>query len=216
MYNNIVSSRPLARTEDLSGSNYQRAYSLRVEGSQNDQNRPYVDANDMLKGFDYNVYYRNESDDINSSVWDFKQLPSKTDTVISRASDIANNPKLSNSIDGRDAHSLDTFGSRANNPYFVKEAANNNDYKKSNYNFKSGSPAINKGKPLSSDVAQAIDPTGKTVKAGVPVNAGALVNVLMDATGGQTPPTPPVTVNIPDAGLKAAINKTLDSNRPST
>ena len=38
----------------------------------------------------------------------------------------------------------------------------------------------------------------------------------MDATGGQTPPTPPVTVNIPDTGLKAAINKTLDSNRPST
>ena len=216
LYNNIISSRPLARAEDLSGGNYQRAYSLRVEGSQNDQNRPYVDANDMLKGFDYNVYYRNESDDINLSVWDFKQIPSKTDTVISRASDIANNPKLSNSIDGRDAHSLDTFGSRANNPYFVKEAVNNNDYKKSNYNLKPGSPAINKGKPLSSDVAQAIDPTGKTVKAGVPVNAGALVNVLMDATGGQTPPTPPVTVNIPDAGLKAAINKTLDSNRPST
>lgn len=216
LYNNIISSRPLAASNDLTGGEYQRAYSLRVEGAQNVQGGPYVDANDMMKGFDYNAYYRNDSADANLSVWDFKSGSGKTDTVLKSVAEISSSNKFSSAVAGRDVHSLDTFGSRANNPYFVKEADNNNDYRKSNYNLKAGSSAINKGASLPSDVAQAIDPTGKTVKPNVPVNLGVLVNVLMDATNGQTPPQPPATVNIPDAALKAAINKTLGSGRPST
>ena len=216
LYNNIISSRPLAASSDLTGGEYQRAYSLRVEGAQNVQGGPYVDANDMMKGFDYNAYYRNDSADANLSVWDFKSGSGKTDTVLKSVAEISSSNKFSSAVAGRDVHSLDTFGSRANNPYFVKEADNNNDYRKSNYNLKAGSSAINKGASLPSDVAQAIDPTGKTVKPNVPVNLGVLVNVLMDATNGQTPPQPPATVNIPDAALKAAINKTLGSGRPST
>ena len=65
MYNNIISSRPLADSNDLAGEAYQRAYSLRVEGAKNEPKGPYVDANSMLKGFDYNAYYRNDAKDVN-------------------------------------------------------------------------------------------------------------------------------------------------------
>ena len=38
------------------------------------------------------------------------------------------------------------------------------------------------------DNARAIAPEGKTVKPGVPVDRGALLNVLMDATNGAESP----------------------------
>lgn len=215
MYNNIISSR--AYKPNDSGKPYY-SYPVRTDGDTNlGSKATKIYTNQMFKGFDNNVYYRSsQSNEPYMLTWDLEGQ-NTIDIAFKHAADISASHKINRAIDGRDAHSLDTFGSRANNPYFVKEAENNNDYKKSNYNLKPNSPARNMGKPLPSDVAQAIDPTGKTVKAGVPVNAGALVNALMDATNGQTPPPqPPATVSIPDAGLKAAINKTLGSSRPST
>ena len=125
--------------------------------------------------------------------------------------DIAKDSRVRSSIDGRDAHSLDLFGTRANNPYFIKEAEQNTDYRKSNYNLKPGSPAISSGKPLSAEVASAIDPSGQYVKPGVAVNRGALVNAYMDSTNSPTPPQPPAAqgVNIPDARLRQLLNKRL-------
>ena len=210
MYNNIISSRPLADSNDLTGGAYQRAYSLRVEGAKNEPNGSYVDANSMLKGFDYNAYYRNDAKDVNLSVWDFESVPGKTDTVLKSVTEISSSSKLSGTIDGRDSHSYDTFGARAANPYFIKEAAANTDYNKSNYNLKPGSSAIGSGKALPNDVALAIDPSGAKVKPGAAVNRGALLNVKMNAAGGATPAVE--VVHIPDANLKAKLNALLAKN----
>lgn len=220
LYNNIISSRPFVETADLTGDAYWRSYSLRLQGSSNHNGKPYTDANDMLKGLDYNAYYRNDSKDVNLAVWDFKSLPGKLDTVFGHVSDITKDSRISGNIDGKEAKSFDSFGSRANNPYFTKEADGNADYKKSNYNLKAGSLALGSGRPLPADVALAIDPSGSRVKAGVAVNRGALSNVLMDATNGQAqnPSTPPASdkVAIPDANLKAALNKTIAAESHTT
>lgn len=208
MYNNIISSRSW-RPND--GSDPYYSYPVRATGAVNYDGTVVV-TNDMFKGFDYNVYYRSsESNEPHMFTWDFPGGFS-VDHTFKRASEISQDVRVRSSIDGREAHALDTFGSRENNPYFVKEASGNGDFKKSNYNIKAGSPALNSGKPLPADVAKAIDPSGATVKAGVAVNRGALMNAMMDATGGETPtpPTPtPVVVNVPDANLKTAINKRL-------
>ena len=104
--------------------------------------------------------------------WDLADVPNRLDILFANVKDIAKDSRVRSSIDGRDAHSLDLFGTRANNPYFIKEAEQNTDYRKSNYNLKPGSPAISSGKPLSAEVASAIDPSGQYVKPGVAVNRG--------------------------------------------
>ena len=210
IYNNIISSRPLASPQDISGEPYQRAYSLRVEGAdQSGQGGAYADANDMLKGLDYNAYYRNDTADVNLSIWDFKTKPSKTDTALNSIGDISSSPLLSSAIDGKERNSYDTFGARSANPYFIKEASANTDYNKSNYTLKPGSSAIGTGKQLPNDVAQAIDPSGATVRPNAVVNRGALVNARMDATNGATNPANPDEVAVPDVNLRRKLNAIL-------
>ena len=116
--------------------------------------------------------------------WD---LPSKDphegpmDVKFAKAADISKDSNAGKAVKGIETHALDTFGSRAQNPYFVKEADSNSAYNQSNYSLKEGSKARGSGKPLPEDVAKAIDPSGKTVAAGKAVDRGALVNVKMNA-----------------------------------
>ena len=103
------------------------------------------------------------------------------DIKFAKAADISKDSNAGKAVKGIETHALDTFGSRAQNPYFVKEADSNSAYNQSNYNLKEGSKARGSGKPLPEDVAKAIDPTGKKVAAGKAVDRGALVNVKMNA-----------------------------------
>ena len=179
MYNNIISSRAWVSND---GSEPYYAYPVRTTGATN-QDGTVVTTNDMFKGFDYNAYYRSsQQNEPGLFTWDYPG-GNPIDQVYKSAAEISKDSRVSSSIDGRDANSLDTFGSRQENPYFVSEAGNNNDYKKSDYTIKAGSPAENSGKPLPEDVAKAIDPSGQSVKAGTPVNRGALLNPMMKAGG---------------------------------
>lgn len=198
MYNNILSSRAYVPND---GSQFY-SFPVRSDGDKNNGvAATKIYTNEMFKGFDYNVYYRSSlANEPTVFTWDLDG-GNTIDIQFARIADIKNDARVRSSIEGRGEHSFDEFGSRENNPYFMKEAVHNADYKKSNYTLKAGSPAISSGKPLPSDVALAIDPSGTTVKAGVAVNRGALVNTLMDATG-TTPVAPDKTA------LRAAIAAT--------
>ena len=181
MYNNIISSRAYT-SNDSSGPYWY--YPVRIEGAVN-QDGTTVYANDMFEGFDYNVYYRSDaSSEPYMFTWDLKDVADPINIMFTQASEISQDSRVDSSIEGREANAYDTFGSRADNPYFIKEATNNTDYKQSNYALKSTSTANNSGVSLPADVALAIDPTGSVIQSGVAVNRGALLNVLMDATNG--------------------------------
>ena len=208
MYNNIISSRAVI-SGDTGAPLW--SYPVRSTGGPN-HTGPGTYTNDMFKGFDYNAYYRSSLQNEGTIMtWDLADVPNRLDILFANVKDIAKDSRVRSSIDGRDTHSFDLFGTRANNPYFIKEAEQNTDYRKSNYNLKAGSPAIGSGKPLSAEVASAIDPSGQQVKPGVAVNRGALVNAYMDSTNSPTPPQPPAAqgVNIPDARLRQLLNKRL-------
>ncbi len=208
MYNNILSSRAYVPND---GSQFY-SFPVRSDGDKNNGvAATKIYTNEMFKGFDYNVYYRSSlANEPTVFTWDLDG-GNTIDIQFARIADIKNDARVRSSIEGRGDHSFDEFGSRENNPYFIKEAVHNADYKKSNYTLKAGSPAINSGKPLPSDVALAIDPSGTTVKAGVVVNRGALVNTLMDATG-----TTPVDKTALRAAIAAAQNEPLYIRRDET
>ena len=208
MYNNILSSRAYVPND---GSRFY-SFPVRSDGDKNNGTAATkIYTNEMFKGFDYNVYYRSSlANEPTVFTWDLDG-GNTIDIQFARIADIKNDARVRSSIKGRGEHSFDEFGSRENNPYFIKEAVHNADYKKSNYTLKAGSPAINSGKPLPSDVALAIDPSGTTVKAGVVVNRGALVNTLMDATG-----TTPVDKTALRAAIAAAQNEPLYIRRDET
>ena len=204
MYNNIISSRAVI-SGDSSGPLW--SYPVRTVGREN-QTGSGIYTNDMFKGFDNNAYYRSSQAGENTIfTWDLANVADPINILFARVADISTDSRVSSSIAGRDANSLDLFGSRANNPYFIKEASGNTDYKQSNYNLKSGSPAIGSGVALSSAVAAAIDPSGTIVHSGAAVNRGALVNVMMDATNSPAP----VGVVIPDNNLRRLLNQNLAS-----
>ena len=208
MYNNILSSRAYVPND---GSQFY-SFPVRSDGDKNNGvAATKIYTNEMFKGFDYNVYYRSSlANEPTVFTWDLDG-GNTIDIQFARIADIKNDARVRSSIEGRGEHSFDEFGSRENNPYFMKEAVHNADYKKSNYTLKAGSPAISSGKPLPSDVALAIDPSGTTVKAGVAVNRGALVNTLMDATG-----TTPVDKTALRAAIAAAQNEPLYIRRDET
>lgn len=208
MYNNILSSRAYVPND---GSQFY-SFPVRSDGDKNNGvAATKIYTNEMFKGFDYNVYYRSSlANEPTVFTWDLDG-GNTIDIQFARIADIKNDARVRSSIKGRGEHSFDEFGSRENNPYFIKEAVHNADYKKSNYTLKAGSPAISSGKPLPSDVALAIDPSGTTVKAGVAVNRGALVNTLMDATG-----TTPVDKTALRAAIAATQNEPLYIRRDET
>ena len=73
--------------------------------------------------------------------------------MLMRTADLAKNPNINPKINGLERHALDLFGSRAENPYFKKEAEGNEDYRQSNYNLRDDSPAKRSGKALPLDIA---------------------------------------------------------------
>ncbi len=186
IYNNIISSRAFIKG-DHNAPYF--AYPLRNESSLPEQDSGIVrTGNDMFRGIDYNAYYRSSlENEPYVIVWDTEKT-GKIDEMLMRTADLAKNPNINPKINGLERHALDLFGSRAENPYFKKEAEGNEDYRQSNYNLRDDSPAKRSGKALPLDIARAIDPEGKTVKPGVAVDRGALMNVMMDATNGAESP----------------------------
>ena len=186
IYNNIISSRAFVKKDY--GNPY-FAYPLRNESSLPEDDSGIVrNGNDMFRGLDYNAYYRSSlENEPYVIVWD-TEAEGKVNEMLMRTADLAKNPRINPKINGLERHALDLFGSRAENPYFKKEAEGNDAYRQSNYHLRDDSPAKRSGKALPLDIARAIDPEGKTVKPGVPVDRGALLNVLMDATNGAESP----------------------------
>ena len=186
MYNNIISSRAFVKNDSQAPL---FAYPLRNESSHPEDDTGIVrNGNDMFRGLDYNAYYRSSlENEPYVIVWDTEKQ-GKIDEMLMRTADLAKNPNINPKINGLERHALDLFGSRAENPYFKKEAEGNEDYRQSNYNLRDDSPAKRSGKALPLDIARAIDPEGKTVKPGVAVDRGALMNVMMDATNGAESP----------------------------
>ena len=186
MYNNIISSRAYVKNDSQAPL---FAYPLRNESSHPEDDTGIVrNGNDMFRGLDYNAYYRSSlENEPYVIVWDTEKK-GKVDEMLMRTADLAKNPNIHPKINGLERHALDLFGSRAENPYFKKEAEGNEDYRQSNYNLRDDSPAKRSGKALPLDIARAIDPEGKTVKPGVAVDRGALMNVMMDATNGAESP----------------------------
>ena len=131
---------------------------------------------------DYDAFYRSSPQaEPYVLTWDLKDKPDPVNILFSRTSEIASNPAVNKKIDGLERHALDQFGARSANPFFVKEADGDADFKKSDYHLKAGSPARGSGKALPADVAKAIDPSGTTVKPNAAVDRGALVNPMMKA-----------------------------------
>ena len=181
VYNNIVSSRP-----GLNGSRRPWwSYPIRTAGGADEDGSSKLYSNSLFTGLDYNAYYRNGlAGDPYLMTWDTPEGAGKTDVRFSRTKDIAEDSRTDKRIDGLERHALDQFGARSANPFFVKEADGDADFKKSDYHLKAGSPARGSGKTLPADVAKAIDPSGTTVKPNAAVDRGALVNVKMKGDGG--------------------------------
>ena len=186
IYNNIISSRAYVKNDY--GNPY-FAYPMRNESSLPEYDSGIVrNGNDMFRGLDYNAYYRSSlENEPYVIIWDTEK-PGKVDEMLMRTADLAKNPRINPKINGLERHALDLFGSRAENPYFKKEAEGNDAYRQSNYHLRDDSPAKRSGKALPLDIARAIDPEGKTVRPGVAIDRGALLNVLMDATNGAESP----------------------------
>ena len=186
IYNNIISSRAYVKNDY--GKPY-FAYPMRNESSLPEDDSGIVrNGNDMFRGLDYNAYYRSSlENEPYVIIWDTEK-PGKVDEMLMRTADLAKNPRINPKINGLERHALDLFGSRADNPYFKKEAEGNDAYRQSNYHLRDDSPAKRSGKALPLDIARAIDPEGKTVRPGVAIDRGALLNVLMDATNGAESP----------------------------
>ena len=186
IYNNIISSRAFIKG-DHNAPYF--AYPMRNESSLPEYDSGIVrTGNDMFRGIDYNAYYRSSlENEPYAIVWD-TEAPGKVNEMLVRAADLAKNRNINPKINGLERHALDLFGSRSENPFLKKEAEGNEDYRQSNYNLRADSPAKRSGKALPLDIARAIDPEGKTVRPGVAVDRGALLNVLMDATNGAESP----------------------------
>lgn len=179
IYNNIISSRASV-PKDNEGPYW--AYPVRTEGTMNQDGTP-IYTNDMFKGLDYNAYYRNDpATELYVLTWDLAEQQHPLNILFTSPAQIAADSRVNQSIDGLERHALDLSGSRADNPFFVKEATGNTDYNQSDYAIKPDSPAAGSGKPLPVEIAQAIDPSGELVKPGVAVDRGALRNVRMNAT----------------------------------
>ena len=133
MYNNILSSRAYVPND---GSQFY-SFPVRSDGDKNNGvAATKIYTNEMFKGFDYNVYYRSSlANEPTVFTWDLDG-GNTIDIQFARIADIKNDARVRSSIEGRGDHSFDEFGSRENNPYFIKEAVHNADYKKSNYTLK--------------------------------------------------------------------------------
>ncbi|WP_298048207.1 WG repeat-containing protein [uncultured Cardiobacterium sp.] len=185
IYNNILSSRAF-QPQDSGGPHY--AYPLRTVGGIDQDGQRKTFTNDMFKGLDYNAYYRSSlQNEPYVITWDLPEVDNPLNLLFVRTADLAAHGKVNKKINGLERHALDLFGSRAENPFFVHEAAGNQDYKQSNYQLRADSPAKGSGKALPLDIARAIDPSG-SIKSGVAVDRGALMNIMMDATGGAAAP----------------------------
>ena len=185
IYNNILSSRAFQKN-DSSGPHY--AYPLRTVGGIDQDGQRKTFTNDMFTGLDYNAYYRsNLENEPYVITWDLADVKDPLNLLFVRTADLAAHNKVSKKINGLERHALDLFGSRAENPFFIREAAGNEAYKQSNYHLRADSPAKGSGKALPLDIARAIDPSGK-IKPGMAVDRGALMNIMMDATGGAAVP----------------------------
>ena len=180
IYNNILSSRiPRHQGEK------DWPYIISI-GADNRDGKRRIYSNENFRGLDYNAYYRASlAKEPNLITFDLPGEKESIDLVFKTSRELGIHPRVNRRINGLERQALDLFGTPAQNPYFVKEADGNLAFKQSNYRLRSDSLARGSGKALPIDVLLAIDPERSFLAPGRPVDRGALVNILFDASSGQ-------------------------------
>lgn len=180
IYNNILSSRVPRHAQETWWP-----YIISI-GADNLDGKRRIYSNDNFRGLDYNAYYRSSlANEPNLITFDLPGEKESIDLIFVSARDLGKHKRVNRKINGLERQALDLFGSRAQNPYFIKEADDNLAFKQSNYHLRNDSPARGSGKALPVDILQAIDPERAFLRPGQPVDRGALTNILFNATGGR-------------------------------
>ncbi|RRD29409.1 DUF1565 domain-containing protein [Actinomyces bowdenii] len=184
--NNIFSSE---QTQIKEGDPWRFSAMLQVTGGANDDGSGAVYANDMISAIDHNVYYRAQDNGNPSTtvLWNWGKDLGTQSVNAPELSEFSSSPHVT--VSGKEANGLDQRGTRAENPFFVKESADPTAWKTSDFHLKPGSPASGTGQALPADVAGELG-----VTAGVAVDRGALVNAAWDGGNDQAgagTPVPP-------------------------
>lgn len=167
VYNNIMSSEQTLESGDL----WRYSAMLQVTGGENADGSGGTYANQMVTAVDYNVYYRQPTSDPSTTVlWQYGSNRATNSVNAPTLADFSKNPNVK--VSGEEAHGIDLSGTRADNPILVNESADPTAWGSSDLHAADGGPADGTGKPLPSDVAEALGLT-----AGAAVDRGALVNV---------------------------------------
>ncbi|MCL2037788.1 fibronectin type III domain-containing protein [Candidatus Saccharibacteria bacterium] len=163
--NLIVRNNIFSRAMAVSGENQLVRFQgvVKQDGSE-------VWAGDMLDAMDHNAYFRNSASDWHT-VWYATSAP----TIYFSLANFQTGT-------GFGQNSYDQVVATVSNPNFVNESLGLTDLQNSNYNLASGSPYLNYGAPLPTDVATAMG-----WPSGVPVNVGALNNQYMSLPLATTP-----------------------------
>ena len=166
IYNNILSSEQMASEGDV----WRFSAMVQVTGDKDADGSSALYANDMIKGIDYNVYYRQPTTQPSTTVlWQYG-ADRKTDSINAASlSDFSSSPNVT--TEGKESNGVDLQGARDANPVLVSESADPTAWKTSDLHAKPGGPAAGTGTPLPQDIADALG-----LSAGTAVDRGALVN----------------------------------------
>jgi len=133
IYNNILSSEQMASEGDV----WRFSAMVQVTGDKDADGSSALYANDMIKGIDYNVYYRQPTTQPSTTVlWQYG-ADRKTDSINAASlSDFSSSPNVT--TEGKESNGVDLQGARDANPVLVSESADPTAWKTSDLHAKPG------------------------------------------------------------------------------
>ena len=148
IYNNILSSEQMASEGDV----WRFSAMVQVTGDKDADGSSALYANDMIKGIDYNVYYRQPTTQPSTTVlWQYG-ADRKTDSINAASlSDFSSSPNVT--TEGKESNGVDLQGARDANPVLVSESADPTAWKTSDLHAKPGGPAAGSGRQEGGDGA---------------------------------------------------------------
>lgn len=170
IYNNVFSKT--ANTDH--NNRWKYSMMVQVAGERNDDGR-LVQGNEEVKGIDYNTYLRHHPD-VQPTVIFWKWAEGMDDSVSINARSL-DHFRSSNGVKtgGEEAHGHDLLSTRTDQEVFTWLNPAENRFKTSDLRPKEGGPLVKTGRPLNSNIAEAIG-----TQANEPVDRGALVNVAWE------------------------------------
>ena len=180
IYNNILSSEQVP----TDGDTWRYSAMVQVTGAKNADGSKALYANDMISGIDYNVYYRQPTSQLSTTVlWQYGADRKSQSINAASLTDFSSSPNVS--VSSKESNGVDLQGARDANPVLVSESADPTAWKTSDLHVKPGGPAAGTGTPLPQDIADALG-----LSAGGAVDRGALVNAAWrDGSQNQSAPT---------------------------